>query len=243
MAERRGHPDATAWTIIPPMTLFGIGTGALFSPLANLATSGLDHRTAGAGAGAFNTFRQVGGVIGSAAIVATLMSRLSATLPAAARDAAAALPADLRQQFVDGFTSAGGSFTGERRTWSSRRASRRRPRTSSARRRRPRCTRASRSRSGRRCSSRPPSWSSGSSRRSACGRRTSRTRTEHSRTVPDGGAHVPPSGTVPPTRPGWAGRVAPNFCSRSTWHHADSHRPIDPIEYETILTTQVALAA
>ncbi|MFE4465971.1 DHA2 family efflux MFS transporter permease subunit [Oerskovia sp. NPDC056781] len=105
-------PDASAWAIVAPMTLFGIGTGALFSPLANLATSGLDHRTAGAGAGAFNTFRQVGGVIGSAAIVATLTSRLSATLPAAPRDASAGLPAELREQFVEGFAAAGGALTG-----------------------------------------------------------------------------------------------------------------------------------
>ncbi|MHA7135542.1 DHA2 family efflux MFS transporter permease subunit [Oerskovia turbata] len=105
-------PDASVWAIVAPMTLFGVGTGALFSPLANLATSGLDHRTAGAGAGAFNTFRQVGGVIGSAAIVATLTGRLAVTLPAAARDAATTLPTELRGPFVEGFASAGGALTG-----------------------------------------------------------------------------------------------------------------------------------
>ena len=78
-------PGVSVVTIVLPMTLFGIGTGCVFSPLANLATSGLDHRTAGAGAGAFNTTRQVGGVIGSAAIVATLTARLAVTLPAAGR--------------------------------------------------------------------------------------------------------------------------------------------------------------
>ncbi len=100
-------PGVSVATIVLPMTLFGIGTGCVFSPLANLATSGLDHRTAGAGAGAFNTTRQVGGVIGSAAIVATLTARLAVTLPAAARDAAASLPEQFRQQFVDGFANAG----------------------------------------------------------------------------------------------------------------------------------------
>jgi EmrB/QacA subfamily drug resistance transporter len=100
-------PGVSVVTIVLPMTLFGIGTGCVFSPLANLATSGLDHRTAGAGAGAFNTTRQVGGVIGSAAIVATLTARLAVTLPAAAQDAAASLPEQFRQQFVDGFASAG----------------------------------------------------------------------------------------------------------------------------------------
>jgi EmrB/QacA subfamily drug resistance transporter len=99
------------WRLMAPMALFGLGTGSVFSPLANLATSGLDHRTAGAGAGAFNTNRQVGGVIGSAAIVAMLTSRLTTTIPAAAVDASAALPEAYRDQFVDGFRQAsGGGF-------------------------------------------------------------------------------------------------------------------------------------
>ncbi len=105
-------PGVPVVTIVAPMTLFGIGTGCVFSPLANLATSGLDQATAGAGAGAFNTTRQVGGVIGSAAIVATLTARLAVELPAAARVAAASLPEQFRQQFVDGFVEAGGSLQG-----------------------------------------------------------------------------------------------------------------------------------
>ncbi|ROS76897.1 DHA2 family efflux MFS transporter permease subunit [Cellulomonas sp. PhB143] len=101
-------PDVSVWAFIPVMSLFGLGTGCVFSPLSNLATSGLDHRTAGAGAGAFNTFRQVGGVIGSAAVVAALTSRLAVELPAAAQDAAASLPAQYRGAFVDGFATVGG---------------------------------------------------------------------------------------------------------------------------------------
>ena len=104
------EPDAAIWQLVLPMTLFGVGTGALFSPLASLATSGLDQRTAGAGAGAFNTTRQIGGVIGSAVIVALLTWRLSVTIPAAARDQAANLPEAARQPFIDGFAQAGGSF-------------------------------------------------------------------------------------------------------------------------------------
>jgi len=102
------QPDAPVWHLVLPMILFGVGTGALFSPLANLATSGLDGRTAGAGAGAFNTTRQIGGVIGSAAVVAMLTSRLAVTIPAAAQDVAGQLPEELRKPFVDGFAS--GSF-------------------------------------------------------------------------------------------------------------------------------------
>ncbi len=75
-------PGMSASEFYPPMVVFGIGTGLVFSPLANLATGGLDHRTAGAGAGAFNTTRQVGGVIGSAAIIAVLTSQLASAIPA-----------------------------------------------------------------------------------------------------------------------------------------------------------------
>ena len=104
--------DASPWRLLAPMAVFGIGSGSVFSPLANLATAGLDHRTAGAGAGAFNTNRQIGGVIGSAAIIAMLTSRLGHTIPAAAVGASTALPEAYRQQFIDAFAHAGASFGG-----------------------------------------------------------------------------------------------------------------------------------
>jgi EmrB/QacA subfamily drug resistance transporter len=97
-------PDTEVWQLVVPMTVFGIGTGVLFSPLAAAATSGLDQRTAGAGAGAFNTTRQIGGVVGSAAVVAMLSSRLSVAIPSAAADAAASLPEAARQPFLEGMS-------------------------------------------------------------------------------------------------------------------------------------------
>ncbi|WP_246119445.1 DHA2 family efflux MFS transporter permease subunit [Cellulomonas massiliensis] len=96
-------PDVQVWKLVVTMCFFGIGTGCLFSPLANVATSGLDYRNAGAGAGAFNTNRQIGGVVGSAAIVALFTSRLAVEIPAAARTAAQQLPEQARQPFVDAF--------------------------------------------------------------------------------------------------------------------------------------------
>lgn len=103
-------PGLSPWVLLWPMALFGVGTGLTFSPLSNLATSGLDARTAGAGAGAFNTNRQVGGVIGSAVVVATLSARLSVTVPAAAQDVAAGLPEQYRQAFVDGIARGSGEL-------------------------------------------------------------------------------------------------------------------------------------
>lgn len=103
-------PGLSPYALLWPMALFGVGTGLTFSPLSNLATSGLDARTAGAGAGAFNTNRQVGGVIGSAVVVATLSARLGVTVPAAAQDVAAQLPEQYRQAFVDGISQASGGL-------------------------------------------------------------------------------------------------------------------------------------
>ncbi|MCC2322761.1 MDR family MFS transporter [Cellulomonas xiejunii] len=97
------QPDVAVWRLVVPMLGFGVGTGLVFSPLGNLATTGLDQRNAGAGAGAFNTNRQIGGVIGSAVVVAALTSRLATTMPAAAQDAARSLPDAVREPFVEGF--------------------------------------------------------------------------------------------------------------------------------------------
>ncbi|MFC8734578.1 MDR family MFS transporter [Luteimicrobium sp. NPDC057192] len=104
-------PDVSEATLIWCMIPFGFGTGLVFSPMVNLATAGLDHRTAGAGAGAFNTIRQVGSVVGSAAIVAMLTGRLTTTIPDAARSVAGTLPADLQQPFAKVFS--GGNLSAD----------------------------------------------------------------------------------------------------------------------------------
>ncbi|HWK93642.1 MAG TPA: DHA2 family efflux MFS transporter permease subunit [Luteimicrobium sp.] len=104
-------PDVSEATLIWCMIPFGFGTGLVFSPMVNLATAGLDHRTAGAGAGAFNTIRQVGSVVGSAAIVAMLTGRLTTTIPDAAHSVAGSLPSDLQAPFAKVFS--GGNLSAD----------------------------------------------------------------------------------------------------------------------------------
>ena len=55
----------------------------LWAPLASTATRNLPMSAAGAGAGIYNTTRQVGGVLGSAAIATVIVNRIVANLPQA----------------------------------------------------------------------------------------------------------------------------------------------------------------
>ena len=101
--------EASGTTMLLPFGICGIGVACIFSPLANLATHGLDPRLIGAGSGIFATARQGGGVIGSAAIGALLQSRLAVELPAHARASAMVLPPAYRRGFIAGVTRSGGS--------------------------------------------------------------------------------------------------------------------------------------
>jgi EmrB/QacA subfamily drug resistance transporter len=74
-------PDSAVWEILLPMALFGVGNAFLWAPLSATATRNLPMASAGAGAGVYNTTRQVGAVLGSAAIAAHLQARLAAELP------------------------------------------------------------------------------------------------------------------------------------------------------------------
>jgi len=99
--------EASGTAMLVPFAICGVGVACIFSPLANIATCGLDPRLMGAGSGVFATTRQVGGVIGSAAIGVLLQSRLAVELPVHARAAANALPPAYRRGFVAGVTRSG----------------------------------------------------------------------------------------------------------------------------------------
>jgi EmrB/QacA subfamily drug resistance transporter len=100
------------YDFLPSLLLAGIGMGGTFAPLTTTAMREIEPHLAGAASGVMNTTRQVGSVIGSAAVGALLENRLAVTLTAQATKQAATLPAHVRAPFVAGFRQAATSLTG-----------------------------------------------------------------------------------------------------------------------------------
>ncbi|MEO6081846.1 MAG: MFS transporter [Umezawaea sp.] len=92
----RLEPGLASWELIPELLVCGAGLGMVFAPLANISTRGVDRKLMGAGSGIFNTSRQVGSVLGSAAVGVLLQARLDDHL------------AETRGNFPAAFTDAAG---------------------------------------------------------------------------------------------------------------------------------------
>jgi EmrB/QacA subfamily drug resistance transporter len=103
------RPDTDPLSLLPALLLAGIGTGFVFAPMSNIAMRSVEPALAGTASGIFNTSRQVGGVLGSAAIGVLLQARISASMTAEATEAAKALPPEYRADFVQGMTNAAAS--------------------------------------------------------------------------------------------------------------------------------------
>jgi EmrB/QacA subfamily drug resistance transporter len=99
--------DAHQWHFLPGLIVAGVGLGCTFAPLQTVAMRNVQPQVAGAASGFINTTRQLGGVVGSAAVGALLQAQLVSQLTKHARENAAALPPQFRGQFVAGFQNAG----------------------------------------------------------------------------------------------------------------------------------------
>ena len=91
---------------MPAIAVMGLGMGGIWAPMATEAMRGVPPRLAGAASGLNNTIRQVGSVIGSAAVGALLQHQLAASLQDEATTRAGQLPAAYREDFVGGFARA-----------------------------------------------------------------------------------------------------------------------------------------
>lgn len=95
-----------SWAILLiPSAIMGIAQAAVWGPLATIATRNLPVQQAGAGSGVYNTTRQIGAVIGSAAISSLITARLASEIPgfngAAASQHSGAIPAAIAQPFAN----------------------------------------------------------------------------------------------------------------------------------------------
>lgn len=91
--------------------VYGVANSMMWGPLSMIATRNLDPRLAGAGSSVYNTTRQIGAVIGSAAIAAMMSSQLAGKLGTGAGGLAApgqangSLPEELHVPFAEAMSN------------------------------------------------------------------------------------------------------------------------------------------
>lgn len=108
MAEPHARRHRTLWHVLLPAALLGVASAFVWAPLSTSATANLAGAEVGAGAGVYNTTRQVGSVLGSAAIALAMQDRLAAHLPAARGAAPTSMGGHLPSALAPGFTAAMG---------------------------------------------------------------------------------------------------------------------------------------
>ena len=104
------HVDSSRWHLLPGLVVAGVGLGLTFAPLQTVAMRNVEPRMAGAASGIINTTRQLGGVIGSAAVGALLQAQLTDKLAASARSETAGLPAEQREELLGRFGQSAGNL-------------------------------------------------------------------------------------------------------------------------------------
>ena len=74
------RPSTPTWALLLAAAALGVATTLAFGPLSTTAARNLPRPMAGAGSGVYNTTRQMGSVLGSAAIAAFMQARIAANL-------------------------------------------------------------------------------------------------------------------------------------------------------------------
>ena len=75
-------PSTAPLALIPALLLCGLGIGFIFSPMSTITMGSVPRELTGSASGIYNTARQVGGVLGSAAVGVLLQARITASLAA-----------------------------------------------------------------------------------------------------------------------------------------------------------------
>ncbi|MEB3981196.1 MFS transporter [Mycobacterium sp. 663a-19] len=100
-------PDTPIWRLLLPFGVIGAGSAFVWSPLTATATRNLPPHLAGAGSAVYNSVRQLGAVLGSAAMAAFMTWRISAQMPGVVGGAAdGAVGLQLPEFFREPFSAA-----------------------------------------------------------------------------------------------------------------------------------------
>ncbi|MGE7437458.1 MFS transporter [Kitasatospora sp. NPDC001175] len=98
-------PNMRVWLIVPAVIVLGVAMGLLFSTMTTVALRDVRPELSGAASAVFNTTRQLGQALGTAAVGALLQAALRTSTHREAATAAESLPVSVREQFVDSFTA------------------------------------------------------------------------------------------------------------------------------------------
>jgi EmrB/QacA subfamily drug resistance transporter len=90
---------ATAWDLAPGLAILGIGMGLTMASISNLTLSAVSTDQSGEASGVNNTFRQIGGTLGTALIGAVLLTAIATNLSTGIKESKV-LPASLKG-FID----------------------------------------------------------------------------------------------------------------------------------------------
>jgi MFS family permease len=94
------QPNSSWLVFLAPLIVAGLGMGCIFAPMVTVAMRNIQPQLAGAASGVLNTVRQVGLVIGTAAVGALLQNRLVSSIASQASTKSAALPPQVRGRFI-----------------------------------------------------------------------------------------------------------------------------------------------
>jgi EmrB/QacA subfamily drug resistance transporter len=106
MLDWSARVDADRWSLVAALVVAGAGSGAVFVPMLHVAMRQVPAHVAGAAAGALSTTRQLGSVLGGAAVGALLQDRLARAVPHQADLFTCLLPTDDRNLIVAGYRAA-----------------------------------------------------------------------------------------------------------------------------------------
>lgn len=107
------HADTTYRTLIPALSLLGIGIGLAIAQNTQVILSEIDPRESGSASGVLNTIRQVGTAFGIAIIGAVLAHQTAVRIPDQIRAAnLPALPDSFKEQIATAASTSSSSYSG-----------------------------------------------------------------------------------------------------------------------------------